>query len=294
MQIGHGRRKRAREGGAPPLSRRLHDEARFIRTWFDEPRRTGAIAPSGPALARAMARPVDPRRPGLVVELGPGTGPVTAALLERGVDEDRLVLVEFDPEFCRLLRERFPLARVVQGDAYALGRTLGPVLEQPAAAVVSSLPLLTRREPVRLALLREAFAIMAPGAPFVQFTYGLASPLPRQAGGFRASVSPPVWFNLPPARVWTYRADPTARPATGDRLDRLLDQADQLCTEWLARVRGEVEETRDKVRSGLRARTARVRTELREQADKVARDRRVRPTLALLRRLGARLDPPPP
>ncbi|MFO1150670.1 MAG: methyltransferase domain-containing protein [Alsobacter sp.] len=295
MEIGAGRQGRARKGGkhAPPLARLLHDEARFIRTWLDKPLRTGAISPSSPALARAMALEVDPFRTGPVIELGPGTGPVTAALIARGIAEERLVLLEFDPEFCALLRERFPRARVIQGDAYALQASLAGVLEEPAAAVVSSLPLLTRPEPERIALLREAFALMAPRAPFIQFTYGLVSPVPREAGGFAARVSPPVWLNLPPARVWTYRARtrmaPHRRPV---RLVRLLDQADQFCDEWLGKVRSEVEGTRERVRSEFRERTAKVRSELREHADKVVRDKRVQPTLALLRRIGERLDGP--
>ena len=112
-----------------PLDERLADEARFIRTWFENPVGTGAVSPSGRFLARAMARAVDPANPGPIVELGPGTGPVTDALIARGVAPERLVLVEFDPDFCRLLRQRYPAATVVQGDAYDLAATLDGVLE---------------------------------------------------------------------------------------------------------------------------------------------------------------------
>ena len=96
---------------------RLDDEVRFIRSWIEKPLAIGAVTPSGRALARTMAGYVDPRRPGPVIELGPGTGPVTEALLAQGIDQSRLVLVEFDPTFCRLLRKRYPAATVVQGDA---------------------------------------------------------------------------------------------------------------------------------------------------------------------------------
>src|SRR5205807_6594446 len=93
---------------------RLDDEVRFIRCWIEKPWTTGAVTPSGRALARTMAAYVDPSRTGPVVELGPGTGPVTEALLAIGIDSSRLVLVEFDPTFCRLLRARYPAATVVQ------------------------------------------------------------------------------------------------------------------------------------------------------------------------------------
>jgi phosphatidylethanolamine/phosphatidyl-N-methylethanolamine N-methyltransferase len=99
---------------------RIDDEVRFIRSWLERPLATGAVMPSGKPLARAMAHCVDPNPPGPVIELGPGTGAVTAALVERGIKPSRMVLVEFNPTFCRLLRTRYPEATVVQGDAYRL------------------------------------------------------------------------------------------------------------------------------------------------------------------------------
>ncbi len=181
------------------------DEVRFIRSWLERPLSTGAVAPSGKVLARAMARYVDPRSNGPIVELGPGTGPVTEALVKAGVAPSRLVLVEFNPAFCRILRARYPEATLVQGDAYSLRRLLETLLIQPAAAVVSGLPLVTKPIRQRLRLLRDAFDLMVPGAPFVQFTYSMASPVPRRNGGFSAEASERIWMNLPPARVWVYR-----------------------------------------------------------------------------------------
>jgi phosphatidylethanolamine/phosphatidyl-N-methylethanolamine N-methyltransferase len=184
---------------------RLDDEVRFIRSWIERPLSTGAVTPSGKILARAMARYVDPNSSGPVVELGPGTGPVTEALVEAGVEPSRLVLVEFNPTFCRILRSRYPDATLVQGDAYSMRRLLETLLLQPAAAVVSGLPLITKPIKLRLRLLRDAFELMVPGAPFVQFTYSVASPLPKRFGGFTVEASERIWMNLPPARVWVYR-----------------------------------------------------------------------------------------
>jgi phosphatidylethanolamine/phosphatidyl-N-methylethanolamine N-methyltransferase len=137
--------------------------------------------------------------------LGPGTGPVPEALVEAGVDPSRLVLVEFNPNFCNLLRARYPEATLVQGDAYSMRRLLETLLLQPAAAVVSGLPLITKPITMRMRLLREAFELMLPGAPFVQFTYSVASPVPRRLGGFSVEASERIWMNIPPARVWVYR-----------------------------------------------------------------------------------------
>src|SRR5260370_36253978 len=155
----------------------LDDDMRFIRTWLEKPLAVGAVTPSSRALARTMAAYVDPSVPGAVIELGPGTGPITEALIAQGIDPLRLVLVEFDATFCRLLSARFPGATVVQGDAYGLKRLLAGLLQEPAAAVVSGLPLFTKPLPTRLRLLFDGFGLMSPGAPFVQFNYHAVPPL---------------------------------------------------------------------------------------------------------------------
>ena len=184
---------------------RLDDEVRFLRSWIEKPLHMGAVMPSGRLLARTMAQYVDTRSEGPVVELGPGTGAITSALIERGVDQSRLVLVEYNPGFCALLRDRYPHAKVVQGDAYALRDSLRKVLSAPASAVVSGLPLVTKPMLTRLKLIRDAFAALAPGAPFVQFTYSVAPPIPKSLPGVSTEASERIWMNLPPARVWVYR-----------------------------------------------------------------------------------------
>lgn len=186
-------------------SLRLDDEMQFIRSWIEKPLSTGAVMPSSRVLARAMARYVDPQSSGPVIELGPGTGPVTEALVRHGVDPGRLVLVEFNPDFCRLLRTRYPAATVVQGDAYRLRRLLGSYVDGPAAAVVSGLPLVTKPLRTRLRLISDAMTLLAEGAPFVQFTYAMLPPIPKELSGIRAESSELIWMNLPPARVWVYR-----------------------------------------------------------------------------------------
>jgi phosphatidylethanolamine/phosphatidyl-N-methylethanolamine N-methyltransferase len=184
---------------------RILDEVAFIRSWIEKPISMGAVTPSSRVLARAMARYVDPAIPGPVVELGSGTGAVTQALVDKGVDPSRLVLVEFNPSFCRLLRTRYPDATVIQGDAYRINHLLGGLLREPAAAVVSGLPLVTKPFRRRLRLIGEAFDLMVPGAPFVQFTYAMVTPIPMRTVNVTAHASELIWMNVPPARVWVYR-----------------------------------------------------------------------------------------
>jgi phosphatidylethanolamine/phosphatidyl-N-methylethanolamine N-methyltransferase len=184
---------------------RLDDEVRFLRSWIEKPLHMGAVMPSGRVLARTMAQYVDIESAGPVVELGPGTGAITNALIEHGVDQKRLVLVEYNPGFCALLRDRYPQAKVVQGDAYTLRDSLWNILNVPASAVVSGLPLVTKPMLTRLKLIRDAFLALAPGAPFVQFTYSVAPPIPKSLPGVSTEASERIWMNLPPARVWVYR-----------------------------------------------------------------------------------------
>jgi phosphatidylethanolamine/phosphatidyl-N-methylethanolamine N-methyltransferase len=248
---------------------RWQDEARFIKTWLENPRGTGAVSPSGRALSRVIARQVDPSIPGPIIELGPGTGPVTEALIRRGIAPERLILVEYEPAFCKLLARRYPQCRIIQGDAYALRQTLRGVLTNPAAAIVSSLPLLNRRETQRLTLLDDAFTLMQPGAPFVQFTYGLVSPIPKHAASvdlpFVAHATAPVLLNLPPARVWTYRLLSERALADGrgpiDLMDRLRLGGEKLGEEW--------REHRERLRAEWLARSAEAMADWKARAQKL-------------------------
>ena len=275
-------------GVKAPLDERFADEARFFKAWFENPAITGAVSPSGRFLARMMARYVDPASDGPVVELGPGTGPVTQALLQRGVAPERLVLVEFDPAFCRLLERRFPRCQIIQGDAYNLARTLDGVLDGPAAAVVSSLPLLNKPDIERLSLLDQAFGMMRPEGCFIQFTYGMVSPIPRRpklttGARFDAEPSPPVWLNLPPARVWVYRpatGAPVVKKRPGEALIIKLRESRD-------RVRDDLKETAERVETRFRARTERARLEIELRTRKVREDKAFQPALELIRKIGA-------
>ena len=254
------------------------DEARFIKTLFESPRVTGAVSPSGRFLARAMARAIDPDRPGLVVELGPGTGPVTKALLEHGVSAESLVLVEYEAGFCRLLAQRFPDVRVLRGDAYRLSQSLADLRGQPIRAVVSSLPLLNQPPARRQDLVAQAFSMMEPGGVFVQFTYGVASPVPRRIGALTlsAEASSPIWLNLPPARVWTYRV-----AASGNVTPlRLREKASCFADEWVERA--------EAAARALRERRAQIGAQARTRARDMIDEARRSKALAALRR--RRLD----
>ena len=185
----------------------LRDDLRFSLEWASKPLELGAVSPSGKPLARMMAAQVDPAAPGYVVELGPGTGVITRALIERGIAQERLLLVEFNPEFAAMLRRRFPRARVVVGDAYDIANLLPEIIgDKAVAAVVSGLPLFTKPAEQRRKLVRDALALVgdAVGA-FIQFSYALVPPVPRDPWAYTLRGTKRVWWNLFPARVWVYR-----------------------------------------------------------------------------------------
>jgi phosphatidylethanolamine/phosphatidyl-N-methylethanolamine N-methyltransferase len=190
---------------APYQGQRSADGFMFLRAWLKAPFLTATMVPSGPSLSKALAAVVDPRVPGPVVELGPGTGPVTAALVARGINPDRLILIEYLPEFCKLLQSRYPTARVVHGDAFSAASIIGELNAGPLAAVVSCLPLYARPPEVRQKLLMDMLTLGRTGMPFVQATNFPRLPIPIDPTLATAAMGKRIWRNMFPALVCTYR-----------------------------------------------------------------------------------------
>lgn len=185
------------------IKRGIANEWRFVRSWFRSPLRTGAIASSSRSLARRMAAYIDPSVPGPVLELGPGTGTFTEALLQRGISENRLVLVEANPGFAADLQRNFPRAMVLLANAYDTRQWL-PHCQQRFNGIVSGLPLLTRPMEERRALIEGCLNKALAGAPFVQFTYMVKPPVPVFSS-ISVRKGPVTFYNMPPARIWIYR-----------------------------------------------------------------------------------------
>ncbi len=181
----------------------LADNFRFLKALITRPKTVGALIPSSPTLARAMARQIEPVA-GPVLEIGPGTGVISEAILARGVAPSDLTLVEYDEELAGHLAARYPHVQVIQGDAFDLDRTLGGRGNMPFGAIVSSLPLLNHPMARRLAYMEAVTRRLAPGAPLIQFSYGAHAPVVPPPG-FAVVRAAQVWANIPPAKVWVYR-----------------------------------------------------------------------------------------
>lgn len=185
--------------------------ALFLKRWLRRPFSVGAVVPSGPLLAKAMAETTLAclgGRMGHVIELGAGTGEVTKALLAAGIESHRLALIERDPVLAGFLRQNFPAPQIVEGDAAHLPGLLVANGIEKVAAVVSSLPLLSLPGEVVNEIVRGVFEALPPGAALVQFTYGPKPPVPqvlRDTLRLQSTRGARIWRNVPPAVVWTFR-----------------------------------------------------------------------------------------
>jgi phosphatidylethanolamine/phosphatidyl-N-methylethanolamine N-methyltransferase len=175
----------------------------FAGQLFRRPREVSALAPSSPSLCRLMAGQL-PRWARHVAEFGPGTGNITREILRLGIAPADLYLYEVNPAFCRILGERHADVTVFNEPAQELAFT-GPL---QLDAVVSGLPLLSMTAGQQQAILTAAFSRLVSDGVYIQFTYGLFSPLRKSVAeklGLEFTRSPRVWSNLPPAVVYVYR-----------------------------------------------------------------------------------------
>ncbi|MES5048213.1 phospholipid methyltransferase [Rhizobium nepotum] len=185
------------------MTNKTADALLFFRAWLSAPLRVASITPSGRALSFLMTAEISAKT-GTVIELGPGTGVFTEALLQQGVAEENLVLIEYGADFASQLSLRFPTARTIQMDAAKLSR-LSFQASAPVGAVVSGLPLLSM--PIRKvhAILEGAFSHLRHNGAFYQFTYGPRCPIARpllDRLGLKAKYIGYTLANIPPAAVY--------------------------------------------------------------------------------------------
>ena len=209
---------------------RLSETTMFLKEALFNPKQIGALWPSSNSLAEAMARCL-PRDPGAyVVELGPGTGKVTEALLSSGLDPNRLVAIEKSEKLSQHLRARFPGLCVLTGDAFALENIARDRLHptRPLDAVISSLPLRNFSETKVHAFCRAISSVLKPGGVMVQYSYHIHHARIQGLEQLRREHSQIVWNNLPPARVYVYRNQPAEQELGLERIGEYLAEAPQI------------------------------------------------------------------
>jgi phosphatidylethanolamine/phosphatidyl-N-methylethanolamine N-methyltransferase len=178
----------------------------FLRSLLRSPATVGAVIPSSPGLSQMMVSQVDPNS-AAVLEIGAGTGPVTRAILDRGLEPERLFVIERDPNLVAYLRRRFPRVRVMCGDALHAKRILADASVPPVSTIVSSLPIRNLNDRKMMRTVKGILNAMAPGGQLIQFTYAPSCPIPSRRLGLRAERLGRVWMNIPPATVWRFNLD---------------------------------------------------------------------------------------
>ena len=178
----------------------------FALAWLRAPLKVGAIVPSGPVLAKAITSEIS-MKTGEVLELGPGTGVFTRALLARGVPEENLTLLENDARLANLLRAKHPNVRIISACATKL-ESLGLYENNALGAVVSGLPLLSMPENTIQSILEGSFSQLRDDGAIYQFTYRPLCPVPRRimkALDLKSVCTSFSLRNLPPAWVFAIR-----------------------------------------------------------------------------------------
>lgn len=186
------------------LGRKFDEEIRFFKGWIDGPKQVGAIIPTSSITAKRMASVVNPASGLPVLELGPGTGVITKAILKAGTAPQDLVSIEYSTDFYQHLTRTFDGVNFINGDAFDLDRTLGAFKDSKFDSVISAIPLLSFPMEKRIALLEDLLDRMPAGRPVMQITYGPVSPIIANPDRYKIKHYDFVVRNIPPAQLWTY------------------------------------------------------------------------------------------
>lgn len=186
------------------LGRKFDEEIRFFKGWMDGPKSVGAICPTSSITAKRMASVIRPSSGLPVLELGPGTGVITKAILESGISPQDLVSIEYSTDFFQHLNRTYPGVNFINGDAFDLETTLGALADQTFDCVISAIPLLSFPMERRIALIEDLLDRIPAGRPVMQITYGPISPVIARPDRYKIKHYDFVMRNIPPAQLWTY------------------------------------------------------------------------------------------
>ncbi|MBL1422216.1 MAG: methyltransferase domain-containing protein [Alphaproteobacteria bacterium] len=189
------------------MRQKFQNASSFIKKMVKSPQEIGAVMPSGKNLCRSMAQHIGVDENEIYVEVGVGTGVMTRALVEAGIPQENLYLFESEEGFIAELKEKFPKANVIHGDAQFLQKYLCQKGIGKVSKIVSSLPFKSLPKPVAANILEQFDMILKPNGKIVQFTYAVNEPYPRSFKniyGFTANRKNYIAKNIPPATVWLY------------------------------------------------------------------------------------------
>jgi len=177
---------------------------KFYKELIKQFKNVGALAPSGPALAKAMARALPRPFVGTLIELGPGTGAITKGLLRKGIRPDQIIAIEQSEQFVKIMKSNYADVCILQGTAENLSTLIAP-LNKTIDAIISSLPLLNFSKEKVSALLDEIDKVLEPNGYYIQFTYGKKTSPILNKQNYKLIKSTRIFANLPPARVDVFK-----------------------------------------------------------------------------------------
>jgi len=192
--------------------RGLADAGVFLREFARAPMRTASVVPSSAALAELCATAVPEQGDPVVVELGAGTGTITAALARRLGGRGFHLAVELNPSLAERAARRCPGVDVRCADVTEVPEILA-ARGLVADVVVSALPWAAHRATHPRPLVAVLAGVLARDGVLVQIGYTAtrwAPPARRLRAELRAEfeevvASPTVWRNVPPALTWCAR-----------------------------------------------------------------------------------------
>ncbi|KQV84226.1 phospholipid N-methyltransferase PmtA [Rhizobium sp. Root1220] len=187
------------------LGKKFDEEIRFFKGMMQGPKTVGSIVPTSSITARKMASVVNTHSGLPILELGPGTGAITKAILGRGVKPENLVAIEYSTDFYEHLVRLYPSVNFINGDAFNLDKTLGDLRDLTFDSVVSGIPLLNFPMPARISLLESLLDRLPRGRPVVQISYGAVSPIIARPDRYHIQHFDFIVRNIPPAQLWIYR-----------------------------------------------------------------------------------------
>ena len=187
------------------FAEKFDDNIRFLKGVIATPKTVGAIMPTSARMANRMASIIDTGSGLPVLELGPGTGVITRAILDKGVKPENIVSVDYSSDFVRHLRGKYPGVNFINGDAFSLAETLENYRGQKFDCVISGIPLLNFPMHQRVKLIEDLLKLVPVGRPIVQFSYGPVSPVVARPDSYTIKHFDFIMRNIPPAQIWHYK-----------------------------------------------------------------------------------------